>query len=448
VTEQPLDIRTTLKGVWRRRLLVGVLAFVGLCGGLGYGVIRPQLPRAVTLVLLPPSARTSAGLPVRDMTTQIVVATSNPVLAPAGHAVSPPVSAADLTREISVKALSQQVLQVEVAAPRSRDAVALANAIARSYVHYVSQVLPGGADGGPVEILQPATSALPASKLHIPILAGIAFGAGLLAGLVLAAVLSSRDHRLRSRDEIARAIGVPVLASLEAKPCRSVAQWRSLLDDFVPSPVVSWSLRRLLHRLAPAGAGATQEIRVVAFAADWAAMAAGTQLATVATTLGISTVFVPGDEEVLVPLRAACAAHHRSGHRPELHTLGPALSNAGDAGEPPLGGVSSETEDVISRTDHPELTVSLLAVDRSNPAVRPFGGTNVLSVSAGFATADDLARLALAAADAAQAVDGILVVNPDPQDGTTGSTGDGEVQQRMLTSVNRSGAEHTVGRSR
>jgi hypothetical protein len=95
------------------------------------------------------------------------------------------------------------------------------------------------------------------------------------------------------------------------------------------------------------------------------------------------------------------------------------------------------------------LTISLFVVDSSSPEVRPFGGPNVLSLSAGVATADDLARLALAAADAAQAVDGILVVNPEPNDVTTGAITDGEVRQKMVTRVNGpSSAERTAGRSR
>jgi hypothetical protein len=87
-------------------------------------------------------------------------------------------------------------------------------------------------------------------------------------------------------------------------------------------------------------------------------------------------------------------------------------------------------------------------VDRSTPEVRPFDGANVLSVSTGFATGDDLARLALAVADAAQAVDGILVVNPETNDITTGSIGEGEVRQKPIGRVDRpSGVEHTARRS-
>jgi capsular polysaccharide biosynthesis protein len=442
VTEQPLDIRTTIRGLWRRRLLLGAIAAAGVAGGIAYGMMRPPRPHAVTLVLLPPSPVGSTGLPERDMKTQIVLAASDPVLAPAARAVSPPVAVTDLRREVSAKALSQQVLQVGVAAPRSSVAVTLANAVATSYVHYVTKILPPGAAGGPIEVLQPATSALPPSKLHIPIDAGMGLGAALLAGLVLALVLAGRDRRLRSRDEILRATGVPVLASLEVKPCRTVSQWRRLLDGSVPTPVVTWNVRRVLHRLAPADVEATREIRVMAFRDDKAAVAAGAELAVVAATLGVTTALVPGDDDVMVPLRAACAARGPSGRLAELHVLtSPSVL-------PRESGLSSDREEPEPGSDRPELVISLVVVDRSRPEVRPFGAVNVVTVSAGFATADDLARLALAAADAGQALDGIVVVNPEPDDGTTGSTGDGEVQS-VVTRVSRpSGAEHTAGRSR
>jgi hypothetical protein len=368
------------------------------------------------------------------MATQVVVAVSDPVLTPAGRAVHPSLSADEVRDAVSVKALSQQVLQVTARSPRAPDAVDLANAVANSYVHYVNQVLPNGATGGPVQLLQPSTGAVPASELRLPKLASAGVVVGLLVGLFLSVALAGRDRRLRTRNEIARAIGVPVLTSLEAEPCRSVAHWQKLLDEYRPSAVVRWNLRRLLHRLAPAGADANQEIRVMAFADDRAALVAGPQLAAVAAALGITTALEPGHEEVWVRLRAACAVHDRSSSRPELRTAGFPVSSIDDPGQ------SSPVEwagDSGATAEHAELTVSLLAVDRASPEVRPFGGANLISVSAGFATADDLARLALAAADAAQAVDGIVVVNPDQADATTGSAGDGEAVARPLTSAGR-----------
>ena len=66
------------------------------------------------------------------------------------------------------------------------------------------------------------------------------------------------------------------------------------------------------------------------------------------------------------------------------------------------------------------LTVSVVAVDGVKPAMDVSAGVTLLAVSSGFATAEALARLALVAADAGQSIDGIIVVNPDPGDGTVG----------------------------
>ena len=45
---------------------------------------------------------------------------------------------------------------------------------------------------------------------------------------------------------------------------------------------------------------------------------------------------------------------------------------------------------------------------------------NLLSISSDFVTADELAQLALEAADGGAGLDGVVVVNPDPSDNTSG----------------------------
>ena len=57
--EQPLNLRGTFKAVKSHRLLVGVLAVLGLCAALAYGIKTKPSPEARTLVLLPPSAITN-----------------------------------------------------------------------------------------------------------------------------------------------------------------------------------------------------------------------------------------------------------------------------------------------------------------------------------------------------------------------------------------------------
>jgi hypothetical protein len=58
-----------------------------------------------------------------------------------------------------------------------------------------------------------------------------------------------------------------------------------------------------------------------------------------------------------------------------------------------------------------------------------------LSISPNFVTADELARLVLAAADSGFVLDGVVVVNPDQTDNTTGSMRDDTL--RLLPSPAR-----------
>jgi hypothetical protein len=67
------------------------------------------------------------------------------------------------------------------------------------------------------------------------------------------------------------------------------------------------------------------------------------------------------------------------------------------------------------------LTVVSMVVDAARPEIlATHAAVTVLAVSAGYATAEDLARVAIAAADADQPITGLVVTNPDPDDLTSG----------------------------
>ena len=104
MNEQPIDLKAALTALWRRRIAICLFALAGLLGGLAYGFARPPMPSAIALVLLPPSSLTASGTPTIDMSTQVVIATSTPVLSAAGTSVSPPVSPIQL----SVRRLSRR----------------------------------------------------------------------------------------------------------------------------------------------------------------------------------------------------------------------------------------------------------------------------------------------------------------------------------------------------
>jgi hypothetical protein len=264
------------------------------------------------------------------------------------------------------------------------------------------------------------------SRLHLGIYGFLGLFVGALLGSIVALLRANRDRRLRSRDEIAGALRAPVLASLEAKRCKSIADWEHLLGHYTPSSVTSWSLRRILHLLEPVE-GTASDACIVAFAEDTAALAVAPQVTTFAATLGTTMALLPGDHEALIPLRAACAAQQRwspSG----IFNLGLRARNVRQSGwddEP--GG----------RAPNKQMTLAVMAVDRSYPDLPKFKGTILLAVSAGFATAEDLARVGLAAAEIEQTIDGILVVNPDAKDNTTGNGAETEAPLPLRRTTHR-----------
>jgi len=489
LSEQPLDLRASVAVLWRRRRVVGAFAAIGLLGGLAYGVIRPAEPSAVALVLLPPSGLTTSGTAARDVNTEIAIAESVPVLSAAGRSVSPAIQPNKLKSRVTVTAPTQDILQVQVRAPRAVDAERLANAVVTDYIRYVatsgatstadalaglrhesalltqqiqnlqSQIntvsarvaiegtsspsgqqdssllgslsnaqreaslslvnvnnqvvttqLSGAAAAQGTQFLQKATSVAPSSKLSVLLAGGIGLALGLLGGIPIALWRSRRDRRLRLRDEIAGAIGVPVLGSIEAQRYDTTPDWTMLLKGYHPSPVDEWNLHQVLVRLASGNPGGGSEIRVVSFAHDRAALATGPQLAMFTEQLGVPTSLVCSDDEAFAPLRAACAT--RPGPpSPDA----PISSRAQSYGLDRLAG---------------QLIVSMVSVDGLHPLIDPGPGAILLAVSAGFATADGLARVALAAVDAGRPIDGILVVNADAGDATTGSAPDNGVTHK------------------
>ena len=84
------------------------------------------------------------------------------------------------------------------------------------------------------------------------------------------------------------------------------------------------------------------------------------------------------------------------------------------------------------------LIVTVVILDGTSANLTSSDAINLLSISPNFVTADELARLVLAAADSGFVLDGVVVVNPDPTDNTTGSMRDDTL--RLLPSPARTDA--------
>ena len=443
-------------------------------------------------MLLPASTNPTAagntgntGATSNGISTNAVIAKSTPVLAAAGAKVSPPLGATEVKNQVTVTPISGQILQVQAEDSASSYAVQLANAVAASYVTYIGQLegssaraavtalkhesnlltqqindlqtqidtvsnrialegttsssgqqdtvllgslkseqnqvslqlnaitsqitnaqLSSGSTASTTRILQKATIQ-PVSKYSLPIETGIiGFLIGLLGSVVFALVRLQRGHRLRLRDEIARVASAPVLASLESTRCNTPSDWRELLEER-PRATTEWALRYILHSL-PGGGGRRQAVRVISFAGDSPALTTGPRLAVHSASSGTPTAIATGDsssstDRSLLSLRAAFAGAQRVGRGLPLKV---------DLGD----------------TDEVQVLVSIEVFDGSSSDVSSSDAMNLLSISPNFVTADELAQLSLAAADRGFALDGVVVVNPDPNDNTTGSMKDDTVR--------------------
>jgi capsular polysaccharide biosynthesis protein len=403
MSERALDLRRSLQIVRRHLTIVGMAAVLGLLAGVGYTLLKPPMLTSKALVVLPSS--------MHDTATQVVIASSNPVLADALRSVDPAMSLDTLRSRLTVKSLTYNVILISAQGQTATEAEDTANAVAGSYVGYLSS----GQTLGPqvrAKVLEPATAAagtpLP-TRLFIT--GGLGALLGLAAGVIVALAIGRADRRLRERDAIADSIGVPVLASFPVAHPSDAAGWTKLLENYEPGAVDGWRLRTALQNLGLVlgitdsnSSGAS--LAVLSLSSDRKALALGPQLAVFAASLGIPTTLVVGpqqDANTTATLRAACAAP-RAQSRPSRNLR-------------------------ITVTDHDDadlpgtvLTIVVSVVDGQTPRVADTMRTTatVLGVTAGAATAEQLARVAASAAENGSHIAGILVADPDSDDHTTG----------------------------
>jgi capsular polysaccharide biosynthesis protein len=405
--QEPLDFRRVLQLVRRHKIIVFGGAVLGLLVGAALAVLRPPMLTSESWVVLPPAARGSS------VGTQVVIASSDAVLKDALRNVKPATSLQTLRGRVHVSSRTGTIIAISAKGENAAQAEDAANAVAESYVDYVGHRgnLPDGAIRA--RVLQPATTATgtnPTSRLVVMGLLGAVLGSVVAAFGVVA--VSRRDRRLRERDEIADSIGVPVLASISVDHPSDAAGWRKLLEDYQPGAVDAWRMRKALQYLGLADLNMTGHkggggfsLAVISSSFDRRALALGPQLAAFAASRGIPTALVIGPQQdvaTTATLRAACTAPP-----PEPSSQ--------------LQVIVRDHEDAVREADA-TLTVVVAVVDGQAPQVAHTIRTTatVLGVSAGVATAEQLARVAASAAVGGHDIIGILVADPDPADATTG----------------------------
>jgi capsular polysaccharide biosynthesis protein len=401
MSQQFLDLRRSAQIIRRRKMLVMIVAGLGLVIGIGYGVLNMPKVSSQALVVLP------QGL--TGVSTQVVIVSSDPVLSAALPSIRPEVSLQTLRDDVHVRSLTSGVISITAQGVTNAEAETAANAVANSYISYV------GTPDSPVghiqaRMLEPAVTATGAGVVRRYLLSAVlGTVAGALIGMIISLAVGRHDRRLRERDEIANSIGIPVVASLAVEHPSDAVGWTKLLDEYEPGPMPAWRMRRGLQQLGLLGPeGTASSLWVLTLSSDPGALALGPQLAVFAARHGMATNLVIGpqqDPNTAAALYAACAAPaHESASRPRNFTA--TVSHDGDI-DPLLKAA---------------LTVVVTVVDPQSAKVPGKTGatTTVIGVTAGKATAEQLARVAMAAAAGGREVAGILVADPDSTDRTTG----------------------------
>jgi capsular polysaccharide biosynthesis protein len=424
MSQQALDLRRSIQIMRRRKLLVGSIVALGLVAGGGYAVLNPPLVTGTALVLLPETGQaalnganaTGNNAPDPYTQTQEVIAKSSPVLSGALPQVRPAVSINALSDAVEIGSETPYIISVSAKEKTAADAAATANAVAKSYIRYIGAA---SSPGGQVlaQLLQPATNDTGTGRLKqfITYVIYALFGAllGGLIGAIAAIGISRGDRRLRERDEIANSIGVPVLASFPVGHPSNPGQWTRLLEDYKPGALHALQLRKAIEQLEMAAADVSSgngngkwSFTVLSLSSDPRALALGPQLAVFAASQGIPTALVIGPQQdvaVTATLRTACAVPPTSSERPGRLQL--IVCDAG-----------------VEVRQEATLAVVVAVVDGRKPQMPPTMHTSatLLGVSAGAATADQLARVAISALSDGREITAILVADPDSTDATTG----------------------------
>lgn len=417
---QELDVKRAWRAIRRHRRIVAGCALVGLAAGATAGVLIQPHYTATSLIVLPPPAVAApdSTTGTHSIETHVLIARSEPVFTSAGQNLDPPLDVDTVRELVEVTAVTDDVLEIQATGTSEERAVTLTNAVAEIYLVFVTteQNLPadiGNRSGA--RVLQQASSAHGGNPVvHYGLYGMLGLAAGALLGTVGVLAVKRGDRRLYLRDEFANSVGIPVLASVSSYRARNASDWTNLLERYEPSAVDAWSIRRLLQHLGADlsieddGSGRSQvaSVAVITVSDDEKALALGPQLAAFANSVGIATSLV-------VDVGVAAANALLGDPETDLSVVTGSI--------PALNGNANGNGDDSGATA-PALRISMIVVDRSDPHLAEAHSSKrtIVGVSSGSATAEELARIAVLAAAQHREIHGIVVVDPDSHDQTTG----------------------------
>ncbi|MGH9092805.1 MAG: Wzz/FepE/Etk N-terminal domain-containing protein, partial [Acidimicrobiales bacterium] len=156
------------------------------------------------------------------------------------------------------------------------------------------------------EVIQRATTAQGRSPVDRALLVVLGALVGLGLGALVVLVVRHRDPRLWTRDELAAAVGSPVVLSLEAPARRTTKEWAALLSRHQPTAQEEWNVRRALHELGAGEVGASA-LLAVSLDGDVPALVQVVKVAVAAAASGLRTqLAMVAADEAAAGLEAAC----------------------------------------------------------------------------------------------------------------------------------------------
>lgn len=215
--ERELELQDYLRVIRRRlRTIVWVtVVAVVVSGILSFFVIKPTYQAQATLIVV------NKAVPVIDQSTflldtQLVqtyatLGTSYGVLEHAIQAYNIPYTEAQLGKMLTVTAVTNtDLVTVQAQGPSAQQAAVLANDVAKSLAVKAKGITPGYYVSVVDAAVPPSVPASPNKKLNL----ALALVLGLLVGLGIAFLQEYFDRTIHDPEQLARELGVPVLATV------------------------------------------------------------------------------------------------------------------------------------------------------------------------------------------------------------------------------------------
>src|ERR1700733_14995037 len=131
-----MDLRRLVQAMRRYRIIVAAVAVLGLAVGVGYTFAKPPTQTSRALVWLPST---------KNVQTNVLIAESTPVLEGAALTLKPHMQLASIRKQVQIGNLTGNILSISASASTADGAEDMADAVANSYLTYISQPnSPGG----------------------------------------------------------------------------------------------------------------------------------------------------------------------------------------------------------------------------------------------------------------------------------------------------------------